>query len=151
MSSTGASPKSHCSNRGSNLQVTIMDGKESCSRTVFNSLDNILISESLIDNLIREDMKCRICLGTIEKATITQCCLNRFCKECIYKFLQQLGQKPGQKRVCPMCKHTTNHRKLKSDDKMDELINLVAVQEEGQNQNSSDRVDLSLAKKKITS
>ena len=82
----------------------------------FNTMSNVnettlTLSNEQINKILYDIFKCPICLATIENPVTLECCLHRFCKSCLSKHLRP--DVTGQKKLCPMCKQYTNHRKLR--------------------------------------
>lgn len=72
------------------------------------------------DAILKEEMRCSICLGTLTK-TLTTACLHRFCSECLKEYLRMLGHEE-----CPECRaKVPTHRSAKDDEKMDAIIDLL--------------------------
>ena len=56
---------------------------------------------NLIEERINESSLCMICLENPENKTITKCCQNSFCLNCLTQWCKR-------KNNCPLCKHTLN-------------------------------------------
>ena len=85
----------------------------------------ISVPDNVVDSLFREDLKCGVCLGTLNiTLTITQC-FHRFCSECLHRSLRmELG--PKSHHECPSCRaKLASRRASKPDMKYDSLIRLI--------------------------
>ena len=80
---------------------------------------------SLTMNLLKETLKCPICLELLTKTMLT-CCMHRFCKECIMKVFSYGKQ-------CPVCRaFLSTKRTLREDPTFDTIIGLIEVLTEKQ-------------------
>lgn len=69
---------------------------------------------------LRSDLKCPVCLGIIQKATVVMECLHRFCGECIQKCIG------SARKECPSCRqHIPSKRSLRKDENFDRLIQKI--------------------------
>lgn len=85
----------------------------------------ISVPDDVVDSLFREDLKCGVCLGTLNiTLTITQC-FHRFCSECLHRSLRmELG--PKSHHECPSCRaKLASRRASKPDMKYDSLIRII--------------------------
>lgn len=80
------------------------------------------VPRHIFDNIINEELKCPICLGTIEKTFTVSACLHRFCSDCLQRSLRvDLGQKSHHE--CPACRaKMASRRDARPNPKFDEVI-----------------------------
>lgn len=82
----------------------------------------ISLPVELIKVLFRDEFKCPICLGTLDKTWTVAACLHRFCAECLHRSLRSdLG--PKSHHECPSCRaKMASRRASKPDNNFDVLI-----------------------------
>jgi SNF2 family DNA or RNA helicase len=73
--------------------------KETRIRKLEHERDEILQKIRMIEERVRESNLCNICYNEMETKTITKCCKNSFCIECITRWLSKMPN-------CPLCKST---------------------------------------------
>jgi hypothetical protein len=88
--------------------------------------NTITVDLSTIRSIYDDDLKCPICLETIEVTWAVSSCLHRFCSECIHKSLRMaLG--PKMHHECPFCRvKLASRRSSRPDPAFDQLIKLFA-------------------------
>lgn len=96
-------------------------------RKVPADMDSISVPRSTLEGIISEDMKCPICLGTIDVTLTVTTCLHRFCTECLERSLRvNLG--PKDHHDCPACRaKMASRRASKRDTRFDYLTTLFSV------------------------
>lgn len=96
-------------------------------KLTINSQTTLTIPLSVITNIIEEDMKCPICLGTIDITSSVTTCLHRFCSKCLERSLRvDLG--PKGHHDCPACRaKMASRRSSKRDVRFDNLITVLSV------------------------
>eukprot|EP00981_Chlorochromonas_danica_P009920 scaffold2913_cov181-Ochromonas_danica.AAC.14 len=96
-------------------------------KLALNSPTMLTIPLSAITNIIEEDMKCPICLGTIDTTSSVTTCLHRFCSKCLERSLRvDLG--PKGHHDCPACRaKMASRRSSKRDVRFDNLITVLSV------------------------
>ena len=82
----------------------------------------IALPVELVKVLFRDEFKCPICLGTLDKTWTVAACLHRFCAECLHRSLRSdLG--PKSHHECPSCRaKMASRRASKPDTNFDILI-----------------------------
>lgn len=73
--------------------------KETRIRKLEQERDEILQKIQMIEERVRESNLCNICYTEMGTKTITKCCKNSFCIECITRWLSKVPN-------CPLCKST---------------------------------------------
>jgi len=100
----------------------------------------------LMKVLFRDEFKCPICLGTLDKTSTVSACLHRFCAECLHRSLRSdLG--PKAHHECPACRvKMASKRASKADTTFDSLIETFTsggkISNDGEEFNSSSRKEI---------
>jgi SNF2 family DNA or RNA helicase len=71
--------------------------KETRIRKLEQEKDDILQKIRMIEERVRDSNLCNICYNEMDTKTITKCCKNSFCIECITRWLSKMPN-------CPLCK-----------------------------------------------
>lgn len=87
----------------------------------------LTVPRSVLEDIVKEDLKCPICLGTIESTLTVTACLHRFCAECLERSLRvNLG--PKEHHDCPSCRmKLASRRASKKDDRFDFLVDFITI------------------------
>lgn len=103
-------------------RLTSLPGSSGTSRDYDPSQALLRVPRHVFDNIINEELKCPICLGTIDKTFTVSACLHRFCSDCLQRSLRvDLGQKSHHE--CPACRaKMASRRDARPNTKFDEII-----------------------------
>ena len=89
-----------------------------------HNVNHVVVSQDVLESLFKDDLKCGICLGTLQTTLTSTACLHRFCSDCLHRSLRmELGAKMHHE--CPSCRtKLASRRASKPDLKYDKLIQL---------------------------
>lgn len=84
------------------------------------------IPVSIIEDIIVQELKCPICLDTIQNTSTVTACLHRFCADCLHKSLRGNLNTVKEHHDCPSCRFKLpSKRSTRADTGFDELIQML--------------------------
>jgi len=73
-----------------------------------------------------EELKCGICLGTIDRTWAVTACIHRFCSDCLHRSLRMELGSQKMNHECPLCRvKIPSRRSTKPDPTFDALIGIL--------------------------
>jgi hypothetical protein len=91
-----------------------------CKPRIIKNEDKVEISEEKVEKIIKEILRCRICLDIYDEPVNNKDCLHQFCKKCIEEYIRKF------KRECVICrKEIETRRVLREDNKIKEIIKCI--------------------------
>lgn len=84
------------------------------------------VSESVLESIQWDYLKCPICLDVLDSTWTVTACLHRFCSNCLHRCLRTTVGPTTQHHECPACRtKVASRRSSKPDANFDELIQLI--------------------------
>ena len=91
-----------------------------CKPRIIKNEDKVEISDEKVEKIIKEILRCRICLDIYDEPVNNKDCLHQFCKKCIEEYIRKF------KRECVICrKEIETRRVLREDNKIKEIIKCI--------------------------
>ena len=69
-----------------------------CKPRIIKNEDEVEISDEKVEKIIKEILRCRICLDIYDEPVNNKDCLHQFCKKCIEEYIRKI------KRECAICR-----------------------------------------------
>lgn len=86
----------------------------------------VSIPVSAVEDIIQQELKCPICLGTIHGTSTVTACLHRFCSDCLHKSLRGNLNGSKQNHDCPSCRFKLpSKRSTRPDGDFDGIIRVL--------------------------
>jgi hypothetical protein len=96
------------------------------------------VSPDKLEDIINEELRCPICLGTIQDTSTVTTCIHRFCEECVHKSLRSNLSSSKTHQECPSCRaKLASKRSTRSDAGFDTIIQLLTTAYELSQQQTS--------------
>lgn len=91
-----------------------------CKPRIIKNEDEVEISDEKVEKIIKEILRCRICLDIYDEPVNNKDCLHQFCKKCIEEYIRKI------KRECAICrKEIETRRVLREDTKIKDIIKCI--------------------------
>lgn len=88
----------------------------------------VSIPVSAVEDIIQQELKCPICLGTIQSTSTVTACLHRFCSDCLHKSLRGNLNGSKQNHDCPSCRFKLpSKRSTRPDGDFDGIIRVLTT------------------------
>jgi hypothetical protein len=88
----------------------------------------VSIPVSAVEDIIQQELKCPICLGTIQGTSTVTACLHRFCSDCLHKSLRGNLNGSKQNHDCPSCRFKLpSKRSTRPDGDFDGIIRVLTT------------------------
>lgn len=88
----------------------------------------VSIPVSAVEDIIQQELKCPICLGTIQGTSTVTACLHRFCSDCLHKSLRGNLNGSKQNHDCPSCRFKLpSKRSTRPDGDFDDIIRVLTT------------------------
>lgn len=95
----------------------------------------IFIPVNVANDIVDQELKCPICLDTMQATSTVTSCLHRFCSECLHKSLRGNLNSAKEHHDCPSCRNKLpSKRSTRPDGDFDNLIQLISKSVEKQKQ-----------------
>lgn len=96
------------------------------------------VSPDKLEDIVNEELRCPICLGTIQDTSTVTTCIHRFCEECVHKSLRSNLSSSKTHQECPSCRaKLASKRSTRSDSGFDTIIHLLTTAYEQSHQQTS--------------
>lgn len=96
------------------------------------------VSPDKLEDIVNEELRCPICLGTIQDTSTVTTCIHRFCEECVHKSLRSNLSSSKTHQECPSCRaKLASKRSTRSDAGFDTIIQLLTTAYEQSQQQTS--------------